>query len=50
MPATSMYFTPSRRKNHGMSSMQSSSDICPKVIFPAALVMPISLRKGLVKA
>jgi hypothetical protein len=50
MPTSSMCFTPSRRKNHGMTSMKPISDIWPSVILPAALVTPISLRKGLVNA
>ena len=50
MPMSSMHFTPSRRKNHGMTSMKKISDIWPSVILPAALVTPISFRNGLVKA
>ena len=37
MPTSSMYFTPRRRKNHGITSMKKISDICPSVILPAAL-------------
>ena len=36
MPTSSMYFTPSRRKNHGITSMKKISDIWPIVIFAAA--------------
>ena len=38
MPASSMYFTPRRRKNHGITSMKKISDIWPSVILPAAFV------------
>ena len=29
MPTSSIFFTPSRRKNHGIRSMNTISDICP---------------------
>ena len=38
MPTSSIYFTPRRRKNHGITSMKPISDIWPRVILPAALV------------
>ena len=41
-----MYFTPSRRKNQGMTSMKPISDIWPSVILPAALLTPSSFKKG----
>ncbi len=50
MPTSSMYFTPSRLKNHGMTSMKPISDIWPSVILPAALLTPISFRNGFVNA
>ena len=50
MPASSMYFTPRRRKNHGMTSMKKISDIWPSVIFPAALVTLSSFRNGFANA
>ena len=36
MPTSSMFFTPSRTKNSGISSMKPISDICPSVCLPAA--------------
>ena len=50
MPMSSMRFTPSRMRNHGMSSMNAISDICPSDIFAAAPVTPISFMNGFVKA
>lgn len=29
MPTSSIFFTPSRRKNHGIAIMKNTSDICP---------------------
>ena len=50
MPTSSIHFTPSRAKNHGITSMKPISDIWPSVIFPAAFSMPISLRNRFAKA
>ena len=50
MPTSSIHFTPSRRKNHGITSMKKISDIWPSVIFPAALVTLISLRNRFANA
>ena len=50
IPTSSIFFTPSRRKNHGIAIMKNTSDICPSVILPAAFATPISLRKGLANA
>ena len=50
MPTSSIPFTPSRRKKNGIASMNPISDICPRVILPAALTTPISLRNGLANA
>ena len=50
MPTSSMYFTPRRRKNHGMTSMKKISDIWPSVILPAALATCISFRNRLANA
>jgi hypothetical protein len=48
MPSSSSRFTPRRTKNHGISSMNTISDICPNVCFDAGLAMPISFRKRFV--
>ena len=37
MPTSSIHFTPSRAKNSGISSMNTISDICPKLIVNVAL-------------
>jgi len=50
MPASSIALIPSRRKNHGMTSMKPTSDIWPRVILPAAFDTCSSLRKGLANA
>src|SRR5439155_10457398 len=47
MPSMRVYFTPTRRKNHGNVTMKSNSDIWPMVILPAAFCMPISFRNGI---
>ena len=49
MPIASIFLTPSRTKNTGISSMNSTSDTWPRLCTPAADFMPISLRNGLVK-
>ena len=48
MPTSSIHFTPSRRKNNGITSMKKISDICPSVILPAALLTPSSFRNRFV--
>jgi len=50
MPTSSMYFTPRRLKNQGITSMKKISDICPSVIFPAAFETWSSFRKRLANA
>ena len=49
MPTIIIFFTPSRTKKNGITSMKKTSDIWPMVILPAALTTPISFRKRFVK-
>ena len=48
MPMSIIFLTPSRVKKNGITSMKKISDICPKVILPAAFCTPISFRKRFV--
>ena len=50
MPTSSIHFTPSRRKNQGITSMKKISDIWPSVILPAALVTFSSFRNRFANA
>ena len=50
MPTSSMFFTPSRTKNSGITSMKPISDTWPRLWMPAVFVMPSSFRNGLVNA
>ena len=50
MPTRSIHFTPSRRKNHGITSMKKISDIWPSVIFPAAFDTFSSFRNRFANA
>ncbi len=49
MPAISIRFTPSRAKKSGMSSMKTTSDICPSDCVAAIFLTPASPRKIWVK-
>jgi hypothetical protein len=49
MPTSSIHFTPSRTKKNGISSMKTTSDICPSVCVAAMLLTPAAPRKICVK-